>query len=1227
VQIAIENGLGNVVTDGPAVAVTLAWTGAGKFLPASTITAVTVNGVATFANLIPGALGTFSLTAGAGSLAPATTAPMTISAAATSIALTVPASATYGAAASVSATVTSVLPISEGSVTFTVTQGNTTVASLSGSVVNGVASATLPASLDVGNYTVNAGFTDVSGGVYSGVSAQPAAMTVNPAHLQVTANPHAKTYGHAATESGSISGIVNADPISAVFTSAGDPAAADQGAYAISAALSDAGSGKLALDYIVDSNLANVGTLTINPKHIQVTANSHSKNYGQTATETGSITGIANNDPITAIFSSLGDPAGAVPGAYPVTAALSDAGSGKLALDYVVDSNLSNVGTLTVNDVAPTVVSINRATPAGAIAEGPAVNYAVTFNEPVTGLTAAAFASAVTGSVTVGSPLVVTPSPSSYSSVYNVTINGITGAGSLGLNLINSANVTDQFGTHVPLGTGATLFQSAQNVTVGNGPGGVQLADLNHDGKLDLIAANFLANTVSVLMGNGDGTFQAPFTFAAGSHPDQFAVADVNGDGKPDLVVTSYSNNSILVFLGKGDGTFQLPLSVSTGTAPRSVAVADFNGDGVPDIVVANSISNTASLFFGIGGGIFGAGQTIFSSTSGVYSVAAADVNGDGFPDIVIGDGSSSVYVLINVGNGGAFKPAVQYAAGAEPYAITLADVNGDGARDLLVADASANTVSVLLNSGNGTFQPRLAFATGVFPSELVAGDFNGDGHTDIAVSDYSSTYLSVLIGNGNGTFQAQQTFTTGASSDGIALGDINGDGALDLVAGVRSSNFVSVLLNNRAGTVVGQLYTIEPSTKLAYVQPPTSTAAGQPIDPGTGIQVAVKGTDGNTLGDDTSAVTLTLSSGTFVSTGTNIMTVNATNGVATFSNLAIGTAGNYTITAGDGSLTSTPAAPFTISPATASQLVFTQLPVNAEAGVSLNPPVPGVTVQIEDQFGNPETGDQSSIVLAVNSGIGSLGGTVSMSASNGVATFSNLYFTAPGDYTLSAANSTDGLGGFVSGTFTVGNPPGISPASGALYTITYISGAANLDVSAGKVTFTADLSAIFPNYALTVEDGAGVILAADQHLGALQMLGSASLDMTNHMMILDFGTNPDPILTVAQYLAGGYNGGAWNGAGINSSTAAANPIYAVGYTDGADGIVNGLSAGQIEIKTTLLGDANLDGIVNVTDLTILASHFSSTGTQWDQGDFSFDGTVNLTDLVMLANRFGGNIN
>jgi hypothetical protein len=108
-----------------------------------------------------------------------------------------------------------------------------------------------------------------------------------------------------------------------------------------------------------------------------------------------------------------------------------------------------------------------------------------------------------------------------------------------------------------------------------------------------------------VLLANSGVSFAAHQDFAVGANPLSAAVADVNGDGRPDLVTANYSGRNVSVLLGNGNGTFQSAVNFAVGTTPYSVAVADVNGDGRPDLVTANGFGNDVSVLLGNGNGTF----------------------------------------------------------------------------------------------------------------------------------------------------------------------------------------------------------------------------------------------------------------------------------------------------------------------------------------------------------------------------------------------------------------------------------------------------------------------------------------------------------------------------------------------------------------------------------------------------------------------------------------------
>jgi hypothetical protein len=176
-------------------------------------------------------------------------------------------------------------------------------------------------------------------------------------------------------------------------------------------------------------------------------------------------------------------------------------------------------------------------------------------------------------------------------------------------------------------------------------------------------------------------------------------------------------------------------------------------------------------------------------------------------------------------------------------------------------------------------------------------------------------------------------------------------------------------------------------------------------------------------------------------------------------------------------------------------------------------------------------------------------------------------------------------------------------------------------NITTGAITGSASLQIGYASSYTTLQIAPGSGASA---VSSLSLDVNSALDLTNNQIFINYGSGTDPRAAIVGYLARGYNGGLWNGIGIRSSTAAANPAYALGYADSADSLDPTLSSGQIEIAYTLAGDINLDGVVNGTDFSILAAHFGKSVTGgWADGDLNYDGVVNATDFARLAQNFG----
>jgi flagellin-like hook-associated protein FlgL len=343
------------------------------------------------------------------------------------------------------------------------------------------------------------------------------------------------------------------------------------------------------------------------------------------------------------------------------------------------------------------------------------------------------------------------------------------------------------------IGTGSV--GAASSFTTGVGPYFVNVGDLNGDGALDMVTADYTNAKASVMLGNGDGSFRARTSFTVGLDPQSVALGDLNGDGVLDIVIADRTSSQASVLLGNGDGSFRARASVTTGLHVASVTLGDLNGDGVLDIAAADTDDDRASVLLGNGDGSFRA-RASFTTGSQPNSVALGDLNGDSVLDIVTGDiTTDGVSVLLGNGNG-SFRACASFATGVDPYGTVLGDLNGDGALDIVTADFNSGQTSVLLGNGNGSFRARISVTTGSGPFWVTLGDLNGDSALDMVTADSGDHEASVMLGNGDGSFRARASFASGIQPTGVILGDLNGDGVPDIVTSDMGSDRASVFLS-----------------------------------------------------------------------------------------------------------------------------------------------------------------------------------------------------------------------------------------------------------------------------------------------------------------------------------------------------------------------------------------------------------------------------------------------
>jgi hypothetical protein len=170
------------------------------------------------------------------------------------------------------------------------------------------------------------------------------------------------------------------------------------------------------------------------------------------------------------------------------------------------------------------------------------------------------------------------------------------------------------------------------------------------------------------------------------------------------------------------------------------------------------------------------------------------------------------------------------------------------------------------------------------------------------------------------------------------------------------------------------------------------------------------------------------------------------------------------------------------------------------------------------------------------------------------------------------------------------------------------ITGDGSLEIGSGGTNATLQIA---PN-------------SGTSEIAGLSISSGSRLDITNNRVIIDGGANPSTETWLLKCLSTGFNGGQWNGPGIDSSTAGASSLtYGVAFADSNDSVVGGLTSDQAEIAYALYGDCNLDGSVNGEDFLILATNFNEVAPQgWEDGDFNYESTVNASDFLLLADNF-----
>jgi len=326
-------------------------------------------------------------------------------------------------------------------------------------------------------------------------------------------------------------------------------------------------------------------------------------------------------------------------------------------------------------------------------------------------------------------------------------------------------------GTAGGLGFDETGSQLGQGGAVG-----LAVGDMDRDGYLDVVEAKGTAPAAVHWRNDGTGAFVRVRDLTTGI--SAVALADVDHDGDLDLLAGGETTG---LHLWRADrGELGLPSLIST--APTvALAVADVDRNGTADVLLAGGPGSRTELWLNDGTGAFLASAE--DLPQGALAVVLLDFEGDGDRDVVLGT-EDGLQLLANAGDG-TFPDRRLVGQGIQS-ALAAGDVDGDGDVDFAAGGPAAH--AIWRNDGTGEFAPPKPDQDRGSATFLAFMDVDRDGDLDLWRGGAGGSVL-LQWNDGTGEFMAAQLTLRGTDQRDLVAGDLDCDGDVDLLTAESASN------------------------------------------------------------------------------------------------------------------------------------------------------------------------------------------------------------------------------------------------------------------------------------------------------------------------------------------------------------------------------------------------------------------------------------------------------
>jgi uncharacterized protein (TIGR03437 family) len=385
----------------------------------------------------------------------------------------------------------------------------------------------------------------------------------------------------------------------------------------------------------------------------------------------------------------------------------------------------------------------------------------------------------------------------------------------------SGASSTTPGGICILLGSGDGSFSTPVNIALPGpvGPsGGFNAADVNGDGKLDLVVAyqGTMGNQVVALLGNGDGTFKMAATTATLTAAATIVITDLNGDGKPDLVLGDCCGLSEASYMiGNGDGTFQPEVQIPSGPSPGAIVAANLSGSGGPDLAIA--------------------GYTTRFAMHGTLTV------------LLNGFSTTKVATIVSAANPAA--AAIAPGSLATAYGTDLANSKAGGASLPLPTTFGGTFISILDSAGTVAPAPLLYVIPTQVNFEVPAGLATGAAQLIVNSGDGTQSIANVQIAPvAPGLFELN---SAGLAAAYVILYHSDGSQTVEQVYKVSGGAVVATPVSLGSSTDQAYLFLFGTGIQAAGTSAVTVTVGG------TSVPVKYAGTQGSFAGLDQANVVL----------------------------------------------------------------------------------------------------------------------------------------------------------------------------------------------------------------------------------------------------------------------------------------------------------------------------------------------------------------------------------